>query len=296
MKERKLLVTGVSGFLGWHICREAVGAWDVVGICNRNAVLIDGVDVRGLDLCDSERLVAFLEEMRPDAIIHAAAMSLPNACEVHPELSEVINVDATRKLAEWCGSAGIPMLFTSTDLVFDGEHAPYSEDDAVDPISVYGQHKVAAEKAVLENVPTGLVCRMPLMFGYRDGKPASFIGPWVEKLSNGEGLTLFDDEFRTPVSGKSAAEGLLLALESGWHGTLHFGGNESISRYELGFKFSEIFGVSPDSITAVKIADIKMASPRARDVSLDSSRAFALGYNPGTIDNQLVECRQSVLG
>jgi len=290
---KKLLVTGVSGFLGWHICQAAMGLWDVVGICNRNMTQIDGVDVRALDLCDSDSVIGLLEDIRPNAVIHAAAMSLPNACEVDPELSESINVNATRCLAEWCGSAGISLLFTSTDLVFDGEHAPYSEGDAVDPISIYGRHKVAAEKVVLESVPTGLICRMPLMFGYRDGKPASFIGPWLKALRNGDALNLFEDEFRTPVSGKSAAEGLMLALESGWRGTLHFGGRESISRYEFGIKFAETFKVSADSINATKIADIKMASPRARDVSLDSSRAFKLGYCPGTIDEQLDECASS---
>jgi len=294
LKDKKLLVTGVSGFLGWHICQAALASWDVVGTYNQNATVIDGVDTVALDLRDGGRIADFLDEIRPDAIIHAAALSLPNACELQPELSEKINIDATRSLSEWCGSAGVPMLFTSTDLVFDGEHAPYSEDDAVAPISVYGRHKVVAEKAILENVSNGLVCRMPLMFGYRNGRPASFIGPWLEKLRNGERLNLFEDESRTPVDGKSAAEGLLLALESGWSGTLHFGGRESISRYEFGLKFAKKFGVSPDSITATKIADIKMASPRARDVSLDSNNAFVLGYNPGTIDEQLKACADSL--
>ena len=290
MKNRKLLITGVSGFLGWHICQAGLKSWDVIGTYNQNATQIDGVDVRCLDLCDSAGVIEFLDEVKPDAIIHAAAMSQPNACEVQPEHSAAVNIGATGCLAEWCGSAGIPMLFTSTDLVFDGEHAPYDEEVAVDPISVYGRYKVEAEKVVLENVSNGLVCRMPLMFGYRDGKSASFIGSWLDKMRSGDSLTLFDDEFRTPVSGNCAAEGLLLALESGWRGTLHFGGNESISRYEFGLKFADTFGVSAGLISAVKIADIKMASPRARDVSLDSSKAFALGYDPGTIDEQLAVC------
>jgi dTDP-4-dehydrorhamnose reductase len=140
---------------------------------------------------------------------------------------------------------------------------------------------------VLERAAKGLVCRMPLMFGGRAGKPASFIGPWFEKLTNGEELTLFDDEFRTPVSGTTAAAGLLLGVESGVNGVLHLGGAERISRYEFGVKFCNVFKFSPDLIKEVACDSIKMAAPRSRNVALDSRRAFALGYNPGTIEYQL---------
>jgi len=267
---------------------EAVSrGWDVVGVCFSRFVEIAGVDVRVLDLCDAVHVRSFLDDLKPDAVIHAAAMANPNVCELQPALSEAVNVDAVCSLAQWCGSAGVPLVFTSTDLVFDGEAAPYSESDAVCPISVYGRHKAAAEEAVLKYAPKGLVCRMPLMFGYRAGMPASFIGPWLKNLKSGEELTLFDDEFRTPVSGAAAAAGLLLGLESGAAGTVHLGGAERISRYDFGLKFCEVFGCSADLMKAVPSDSVKMAAPRSRDVALDSSRAFALGYAPGTVEEQL---------
>jgi dTDP-4-dehydrorhamnose reductase len=292
---RKILVTGVSGFLGWHVSMEAISqGWDVVGVCFSHTVEIAGVDVRVLDLCDAVHVRLFLDELKPDAIIHVAAMANPNVCELQPELSEAVNVDAVCSLAQWCGDAGIPLVFTSTDLVFDGEHAPYSESDAVCPISVYGRHKVAAEKAVLRYASRGLVCRVPLMFGYRDGLPASFIGSWLEKLKDGEELTLFDDEFRTPVSGSAAAGGLLLALESDKEGILHLGGGERISRYDFGLKLCKVFGCSAGLMKAVPSDSIKMAAPRSHDVALDSSRAFALGYDPGRIEEQLQMISDSI--
>jgi dTDP-4-dehydrorhamnose reductase len=156
---------------------------------------------------------------------------------------------------------------------------------------VYGRHKVAAEKAVLDLGENGLVCRMPLMFGNRDGQLASFIGPWFEKLKIGEVLTLFDDEYRTPVSGSAAAAGLLMALESGTSGILHLGGAERISRYDFGLKFCDVFGFDTALIQAVQMASIKMAAPRARDVALNSRLAFSMGYNPGSIESQLRELK-----
>jgi dTDP-4-dehydrorhamnose reductase len=292
---KKLLVTGASGFLGWHICRAASATWQVVGTSFSNSTSIAGVETCSVDLRDGDSVVGLLDALRPDAVVHAGALSQPNACEEEPERSEAINVGGTRILAEWCGDHGIPMVFTSTDLVFDGEHAPYAESDDAFPISIYGHHKLAAEQAVLEHVPNGAVCRLPLMYGDRDGAPASFIGPWVEKLKRGEPLSLFEDEIRTPASAAAVAEGLLMVLSEGTRGVLHLGGRERISRYDFGLKLAAAFGLSVESIRRTKLADITMSAPRAADVSLDSGRAFSLGYDPGSIDTQLLTIRDSML-
>ncbi len=289
---RTLLVTGASGFLGWHVCRVAALSWNVVGTYCTHATSIDGVAMHRLDLTGGE-LTAFLNDLQPDTIVHAAALSQPNACESDPVASERVNVVSTQNIAEWCGKHDVPMVFTSSDLVFDGQHAPYDEASATEPASIYGRHKLAAEEAVLSRVPAGVVCRLPLMFGDRDGAPASFIGPWLERLAKGEALTLFEDEIRTPVSGMVAANGLLLALSKGARGILHLGGGERISRYAFGLKLAEIFGLSATAIQKAKICDIKMSAPRPPDVSLDSGKAFALGYAPGTLDMQLAAVRKS---
>ena len=290
---RTLLVTGASGFLGWHICRAAVTAWNVVGAYCAHETLIDGVVMQRLDLCSPDLRDA-LDELAPDAVIHAAAFPHPNACEQAPEQSEAINLKATRALAEYCCACGIPLVYTSTDLVFDGLHAPYEEDDETCPVSIYGRHKAEAERAVLALAPLGVVCRMPLMFGDRDGAPASFMAPWIDALRRCAPLSLFVDEFRTPVSGIVAAQGLLRALASGVTGVLHLGGQERISRYEFGMKLADVFGLSPATIRPARLAEVQMAAARPPDVSLDSSRAFALGYAPGTIDDQLEAVRRNM--
>lgn len=283
---KKVLVTGVSGFLGWHICEAArERGWQVTGVSHTRPAEIDGVDVRRLDLCDSQAVASLLSEVEPDGVIHAAAMANPNQCEVEPEMSQAVNVNATLQLAELCRQRGVRLVFTSTDLVFDGEHAPYAEDAATGPVNIYGRHKLAAEQGVL--AAGGVVCRMPLMFGNRADKPASFIGGWFKALAAGQELTLFYDEIRTPVSGSAAAAGLLLALETDVQGVLHLGGPEPVTRYDFGLKFCEVFGYDPALIKSVPAASVTMAAPRARNVALLSERAFALGYNPGSVLDQL---------
>ena len=292
--QRTLLVTGASGFLGWHICRAAIPSWNVIGTCFTHSSSVEGATLRSVDLSDMSALMPFLDQVRPDAIIHAAALSQPNMCEVDPARSEAVNVVATRALAEWCEQNTVPMVFTSSDLVFDGQHGPYDESATPCPISVYGNHKVAAEAAVLSRLSCSTICRLPLLFGDRNGLPASFIGPWLGTLSRREPLSLFEDEIRTPVSGAVAAEGLLLMLENGVRGVIHLGGGERISRYAFGLKLAETFGLPSDSIRKVKLAEIAMPAPRPTDVSLDSTRAFELGYAPGSLNSQLKSIRKSM--
>jgi len=284
---KRLLVSGGSGFLGWNVCVTALSqGWRVTAVRHNNPVLIQGVDEYECDLREQDSVAQMISAVRPDAVIHAAALANPNSCETQPQDSYAANVTATCNLSKLCADAGIPMVFTSTDLVFDGEHAPYAEDSATAPLMVYGRHKVEAENAVL--AAGGIVCRMPLMFGRRDSVPAGFIGPWFDKLAAGESLTLFVDEYRTPVSGGVAARGLLLGLaELSGGAVLHLGGPQRISRYDFGLLFCKVFGFDAALIEPVPMNSIRMAAPRARDVALDSSRAFALGYPEVSLEAQL---------
>jgi dTDP-4-dehydrorhamnose reductase len=273
-----LLVTGISGFLGWHLGRHAQANWSVVGTYHHHLVQFPGMTCLPMDLQDPQAVNTLLAEVQPDAVIHAAAIARPNVCQENPELSQAINVTASCDLAGRCADAGIPFAFISTDLVFDGRHAPYREEDAVCPVNLYGEQKVAAEQGVLTRHPGAVVCRMPLMFGDAPTAP-SFLQGFLNTLREGRSLRLFTDEFRTPISGTSAAEGILLALEKA-QGILHLGGKERLSRYEFGLIMAEVFQLDPDLIQPCRQADVPMSAPRPADVSMDSSLAFALGYTP----------------
>ena len=199
----------------------------------------------------------------------------------------LINVTVSLKIAELCAYNSIPYVFTSTDLVFDGKKGSYKETDAVNPVNIYGEHKVMAENGILERYSQATICRMPLMFGNATPTATSFMQSFIKMLEEGKELKLFVDEFRTPVSGKTAAEGLLLALEK-VQGIIHLGGKEKISRYDFGRILVEIFEFPNAKIKASRQQDVKMAAPRPSDVSLDSSKAFELGYRPLSLREQLM--------
>ncbi|MBN2131931.1 MAG: NAD(P)-dependent oxidoreductase [Sedimentisphaerales bacterium] len=282
-----LLVTGASGLLGWAICQTTRESWATVGTAHRHSLSCPGVQTRSVDVTDYSALKQLFASVRPDAVIHAAALSDPNYCQEHPDESESVNVTASANIAGLCAQSGTPCAFTSSDLVFDGEHPPYNEESPENPISLYGEQKVRAEIAMRDRHPTVVACRLPLMFGV--GSPAAN-GPFVrmiQAMKTGREVRLFVDEGRTPVSTEAAARGLVLALQKCAGGTLHLGGLESISRWDLGRLAAEVLDLRQARIVSCRQADVPMPAPRARDVSLDSTKARAIGYRPGTLREEL---------
>ncbi|NET33753.1 MAG: NAD(P)-dependent oxidoreductase [Cyanothece sp. SIO1E1] len=289
---KKLLVTGASGFLGWHLCQLAQQAgWTVYGTYHTKTLQIPGVSLFSVDLSNFQDLKRCFQTLQPTAVIHTAAQSKPNICQADPDATFPINVTASLNLAGLCADALIPCVFTSTDLVFDGLNPPYRESDPVCPTSFYGQQKVAAETGMLARYPQTAVCRMPIMFGMAAPTAISFMQAFIQTLRQKRPLKLFTDEFRTPVSASTAAEGLLLALEllalEQIQGRLHLGGPERISRYDFGRLMIEVLRLPESGLIASLQQDVKMAAPRPPDVSLDSSLAFSLGYAPPTLRQEL---------
>ncbi len=275
----KLLVTGASGFLGWYISQAAGHDWEVYGTYQKRPTIAPNCHPIALDLTDTAALQECFAQLRPDAVIHTAALSQPNTCQAHPTLSYSINVLASFYIAIACAKLAIPCVFTSSEQVFDGSQAPYREGDPPNPINRYGEHKALAESGMLARHDQVAVCRMPLMFGAVPHAD-SFIQPFIQRLRSGQLLQAFTDEIRMPLSGWDAAQGLLLALGN-HRGILHLGGKESLSRYDMAQTLVEVLGIAAARIEPCRQADVKMAAPRPADLSMDSAIARNLGFNPG---------------
>lgn len=283
---KKILIIGASGFLGWHLCQLAKQEWEVYGTYCTHSLELPGIKILPVNLTDFSDLQRLFNDINPNAVIHTAARSQPNYCQTHPQESQRINVAASCNIAGLCADYAIPCAFTSTDLVFDGLNAPYKETDSVSPVNLYGEQKVMAETGMLERYPMTAVCRMPLMFGRETPTAKSFMQPFIQTLKEGKELKLFTDEFRTPASGITAAKGILLALEK-INGYIHLGGKERISRYDFGKLLIEVFQLPETGLKSCRQQDVKMAAPRPADVSLNSAKAFALGYKPLSIKTEL---------
>lgn len=299
----RLLVTGAAGFLGFAVCRELAGRHEVHGVWRQRPFVCPGVTAHRCDLADSAALDDLLKRVRPEGVLHAAALAQPNLCQQDPGLSRRLNVELPGRMAERCAEAGARLVFTSTDLVFDGRKGGYAEDDPVNPLSLYGEHKILAEEATLARCPTAWVCRMALMYGPAAPSGESFAQPMLRTMAEGGSLTLFTDEWRSPLAAVDAARGLELALlaeEPAGRGErpageriLHLGGAEALSRHQFGLilarAYAERVGPSRAELTALRQADLPMPAPRPRDVTLNIAKARRLGFAPASAFERLRE-------
>ena len=281
---RSLLITGASGFLGWHASRLLARHWQIHGTYHTHPVALTTGTVWPLDLKDDAALQMCWEQVHPSAVLHTAAVSKVNQCQQDPDSSYQVNVAGAVKLAERCAVAGIPFLFTSTDLIFDGTQAPYTETDAPGPINHYGQQKAAAESRILSAYPDATICRLPLLYGAATPTATCFLQGFLAAIAAGKPLTLFTDEVRTPAEVTDVVRGLSLVLEQGITGILHLGGPQPINRYEFGLKMADAFDFSPAALTPCLQSSIVLPAPRPKNVALQSQKAFALGYTPREVE------------
>ena len=285
-KMKRLLVTGSSGFLGWNICNLVKKEWCIYGTVFSHPVAVDGVNILRIDLTDFKETKKMFSEIRPDAVIHTAAAASPNYCQTYKEESHRINVDASIHLAGLCADLDIPFVFVSTDLVFNGLNAPYREEDPVAPVNMYAEQKVLAEEGILKRYPKAAVCRTALMYGFGSPVSGSFLQPLLTAMRDGKDVRLFVDEFRNPLSAQAAVQGIFIALKK-VKGVLHLGGRERVSRYDFGRLTAEIFGIPGAKLIPCLQKDLAMAAPRAPDVTLDCSKAYALGFSPQTLREEI---------
>ena len=290
---KTLLVTGASGFLGWNICQQVKSAWRIFGTFYSHSVNIPGVTLAKIDLTIFNDLKNLFRETKPAAVIHAAALSDPNFCQENHDASYRINTEAAINIAGFCSDLKIPCVFISSDLVFDGLNPPYSEEDEPSPINLYGEHKLMAELDMKKRCESVVICRMPLMFGSSGATGSSFLQPLLRQMKFGIEVNLFVDEFRTPLSGENAVEGLMIALER-LPDLVHFGGLERISRYEFGKLVMEVFNFPNANLNPCRQQEIQMAAPRPRDVSLSNAKALHLGFQPDAIKESLERLKADV--
>lgn len=280
MPIKKILITGASGFLGYHLLRSAYAkGLEVYGLYNSGVISFEHSTNLQLDLRNYIDMGNVIDDIEPDVVIHAAALTDTNLCQSNKEHSYELNVEVTRNLAGICCDYQVPFVFTSTDLVFDGTKGNYTEDDAPNPLMVYGEHKLLAEREVERVYPSALIARCPLMFGALEAGSKNYFSFFIKSLKEGKANKLFYDEYRSVCGAKTVAEGILHLCEE-VSGIVHLAGAERVSRYDFGLAIAEAFGLDKSLLQSCSQKDMQMAAPRPVDVSLNIQKAISLGYSP----------------
>ena len=249
-------ITGATGLIGAEIVRAAPIDWHARGLSRAELDLTDFTAARE----------AFTRE-KPQLVIHCAATSKTLECERNAERARLNNVEVTRVLCEL--AADIPLLFFSTDLVFDGAKGNYNESDAPNPLTVYAETKVAAEQIVLAN-PKHIVVRASVNAGCtRRGN--AFNEQWLAAWRRGETTNLFVDEFRSPIAAEVTARAIWELIATRQRGLFHLAGSERLSRYEIG---GLLAANEPESQARIEPGSIRDYTNlrRSPDTSLDSGK------------------------
>lgn len=293
LRMEKWLITGAGGKLGSVLLRQLVQqGMEVTGTASPDGPRPSLGRVVALDLLDEASLRVLVESADPTHVVHTAAVSEPAKAFAEPERAWRVNVELTERLARLAGERGCRMLHVSTDMVFDGEHAPYSEQDAAAPVGVYGRTKLASERAALSH--GAAVVRVPLLYGLPAASRPSTFASQVEALRSERPLRLFADEVRTPLWLEDAAAALQRVALSDLEGVVHAGGPESLSRVDMGRQLATALGVSGASIVVGERSDAGSPEPRPRDLSLTSERhRSAFGVRPG---RPLAEALEVIFG
>lgn len=259
-----VLITGAAGLIGHYLLKTAprwAPRWEVRGITRQDA-----------DLTDAANLTGVVRSLKPLAIIHCAALSRTKDCEQDPELARRINVDVTAHLTQL--SQDIPFIFLSSGEVFDGKTGWYGETDEPNPINVYGQTKLEAEQAVLQN-PRHTVVRIVLTAGTSETDDRSFVEEMCRTARAGKDVTLYADEFRCPLPAGVIARVIWELVDRKQTGLYHLGGSERLSRWEIGetllpwypeLKGQLVEGSARNHIGSPRPADLSLRCDKIQDL------------------------------
>jgi len=268
-----LVVTGASGFLGRYLLREAADAYDVLGTYHSTPLSSPAVETRQVDLTAPP--FDRMREFAPDYVVHAAGFVDVDGCERSPELARELNVEMTEHVASLAADAGAHLVYLSTDAVFDGTGSWWSEGDTPNPINVYGETKLAGERAAARLHDSVTVVRTNF-FGWSETDGSTLAEWMIDALDSGAELTGFEDVYFTPLYAGDVATYLLELLEQEYSGLVHLAGSERLSKLEFAHRVADVFGFDPSSIRPIQVDDLDLDAPRGNDLSLDASRAESL--------------------
>ena len=272
---KRILVTGAQGFVGSNVIGQASPDCGLHAISRQPGVgQRPNLHWHEVNILDAAQMQEVFHRVKPDAVIHTAAMANIDECEANQTLARQINIGVTQSLTDLCAASGAKLVLCSTDTVFDGERAPYHESDVPQPINFYAKTKVEAEKIVARLGPNGVIARLALVVGLpKLGTGNSFLAAMIANLKAGRSVGVPPNEIRTPIDVITLARSLNELATGDFSGIFHLAGNESLNRFEMAQRIAVRLGFSSEQIIASDTSMIPNRAPRPRDVSLDNRKA-----------------------
>lgn len=288
----KILVTGSNGLLGQKLISLISSKKEhqliATGRSDEPPKGFSGT-YRKLDISDDGSVQSVVAEIRPDVIIHGAAMTQVDDCEIKKEECWNSNVHATGFLLEASRKINAHFIFVSTDFIFDGKQGLLDEEAIPAPVNYYGESKLAAEKLVMGYPGCWAILRTVLVYGVTQDKSRSNIVLWVKNsLEAGKPIKVVNDQWRTPTLAEDLAMGCLLAAENKAQGVFNVSGAEMMTPYDIAVRTALFFNLKDELITETDSTAFKQtaARPLKTGFKIDKARK-AWGYKPRTFEESL---------
>lgn len=283
---KKMLITGVSGLLGNNLAYYFREKYEVSGLYLSHPVKIKGIQAIKADLLSEVSFKKIVRDFNPDIIIHCASLTDVDFCEKNHELTDHINIEGTRIVAESIKNNNTKLVYISSDSVYDGRNGNFSEKDPVNPQNYYGLSKYKGELEVLKKTKS-LILRTNI-FGWNIQEKYS-IAEWIlHELSNRRQIKGFNDVFFSSIYNFDLAKILDIAIDEDLTGLFNGGSNTSSSKYEFALYISAYFNLNKDLIQPISIDDFNLGAKRGKNQTLNVNKLkTALNHNPPTISESI---------
>lgn len=289
----RILITGITGFVGRNLADyfSTHSNHTVAGTARalqKPEVLPKDILYHPLELTHAEAVLQTITSFQPDLVIHSAAMSKPNDCEVQQELCYNVNVWATKHVVDACKAIRCNLIFMSTDFVF-GDDGPYTETDAYAPVNYYGQSKVFAEQLVKDSSIHWAIVRTVLVYGKQLSGLSPTFPQWVKgQLEKGSVIKVFTDQYRTATYVLDLVQGIDAIIQQDATGIFHVCGEETFTPFDIACKVATHFKYDTALVQPVTRADFAEAARRPIRSTLHIAKAKSeLGYQPHSLPEVL---------
>lgn len=278
---KKVVITGSNGLLGQKLIKLFLTkpGYEIHGL-SRGENRMDnrkGYQYHEIDLRNKDVLLRMLDQIKPDIIIHTAAMTNVDACELNQEECDHMNIDIVSYIVDYCKEHKAYLLHLSTDFIFDGEKGTvYKEEDIPNPVNHYGLSKLKSERLILNSEIEFAIIRTILVYGVVDQNDRSNIVLWVKgSLENKKEIRVVTDQLRMPTYAEDLAEACWLAVSSEAKGIYNVSSNTLMSIYEIALTIADLFELDKNLIVPVPTRELNLPAKRPLSTGFDLDKSIS---------------------
>jgi dTDP-4-dehydrorhamnose reductase len=288
----KILVTGSNGLLGQKLSTILDKDMNVVPVFTARKPLTYPTkrgEFIAMDISNEAEVDRVINQVKPDVIIHTAAMTQVDDCENKKAECWLHNVSATGFLVNAATKSKSHFIHVSTDFIFDGKMGPLDETAFPAPVNYYGESKWAAEKIVQQSTLSWAILRTVLVYGVAHDMSRSNIVLWVKKsLEDGKSIKVVNDQWRTPTLAEDLAMGCWLAAKQKKTGIYHVSGEEMMTPYDIAIRTARFFKLDESLITKTDSTQFRQPALRPMKTGFIIEKAKReMGYQPHTFEEGL---------